>query len=133
MIRKLFFICSVLFLASSQVSMASPELAEGHPDKYTVVKGDTLWDISQAFLKSPWLWPEIWHANPQVTNPHLIYPGDIIGLHNHGTIQIGDSFSEKEDVQFLGVPNFSPEIFRRVVLKDPLKSCNLAFSSVSNR
>jgi len=80
MIRKLFFICSVLFLAASQVSMASPELAEGHPDKYTVVKGDTLWDISQAFLKSPWLWPEIWHANPQVTNPHLIYPGDIIGL-----------------------------------------------------
>ncbi|MFT5717589.1 MAG: hypothetical protein ACJAWS_000991 [Oleiphilaceae bacterium] len=80
MIRKFFFICSLLFLASSQVSMAAPELAEGHPDKYTVVKGDTLWDISQNFLKSPWLWPEIWHANPQVVNPHLIYPGDIIGL-----------------------------------------------------
>jgi len=80
MIRKLFFICSVLSLAVSQILMASPELAEGHPDKYTVVKGDTLWDISQTFLKSPWLWPEIWHANPQVINPHLIYPGDIIGL-----------------------------------------------------
>ena len=50
------------------------------------------------------------------------YPGDIIGLHNHGTIAIGDSFTEGEDLRFSGVPNFAPELFRRVILKDPLKA-----------
>ena len=49
------------------------------------------------------------------------YAGDIIGLHNHGTINIGDSFSEGELLHFTGVPNFAPEIFRRAVLKDPLR------------
>ena len=55
-------------------------LRDGHPDRHVVVKGDTLWDISARFLDSPWLWPEIWYVNPQVDNPHLIYPGDIINL-----------------------------------------------------
>ncbi len=49
------------------------------------------------------------------------YAGDIIGLHNHGTINIGDTFTEGEKLAFTGVPNFAPEIFRRAVLKDPLK------------
>ena len=49
------------------------------------------------------------------------YAGDIIGIHNHGTINIGDSFSEGEDIRFTGIPNFAPEIFRRAVLKDPLR------------
>ncbi len=55
-------------------------LKDGHPDRYVVVKGDTLWDISARFLQSPWLWPEVWYVNPQIENPHLIYPGDIISL-----------------------------------------------------
>jgi peptide chain release factor 3 len=49
------------------------------------------------------------------------YAGDILGLHNHGTINIGDSFSEGEDLTFTGIPNFAPELFRRAVLRDPLK------------
>ena len=49
------------------------------------------------------------------------WPGDIIGLHNHGTIAIGDSFSEGESLQFTGIPNFAPELFRRARLRDPLK------------
>jgi peptide chain release factor 3 len=50
------------------------------------------------------------------------YAGDIVGLHNHGTINIGDSFTEGEELAFTGIPNFAPEMFRRAVLKDPLKA-----------
>lgn len=55
-------------------------LKEGVPERYVVKKGDTLWDVSNLFLEDPWLWPDIWHLNPQVENPHLIYPGDILGF-----------------------------------------------------
>jgi peptide chain release factor 3 len=49
------------------------------------------------------------------------YAGDIIGLHNHGTINIGDTLTEGEKIMFTGIPNFAPELFRRVVLRDPLR------------
>ena len=56
------------------------ETRGSHPETYVVVRGDTLWDISARFLGKPWLWPEIWQANPQVQNPHLIFPGDVLSL-----------------------------------------------------
>jgi hypothetical protein len=55
-------------------------LSADAPDTYVVKTGDTLWDISKVFLRQPWYWPEIWYVNPQVSNPHLIYPGDVLKL-----------------------------------------------------
>jgi hypothetical protein len=54
------------------------QINPSHPDQYTVVTGDTLWDISGKFLNHPWQWPELWSNNSQIKNPHLIYPGDTV-------------------------------------------------------
>jgi hypothetical protein len=67
-------------LVTVAVYAAGTQLRADHPDSYTVRRGDTLWGISGRFLSKPWLWPEIWQANPQVRNPHLIYPGDVLDL-----------------------------------------------------
>jgi hypothetical protein len=78
---KTLAICSlILALVFISLPAQSVELKDGHPNIYIVKKGDTLWDISGVFLNQPWLWPEIWYVNPQVGNPHLIYPGDELRL-----------------------------------------------------
>lgn len=79
MLKKLLSVFAAAALTFASCVLAQ-ELREDHPDTYVVHKGDTLWDISARFLKQPWLWPEIWQANPQIENPHLIYPGDVISL-----------------------------------------------------
>ena len=71
-----FVILLLFFSANADEIKLNPE----HPGEYTVVKGDTLWDISARFLKQPWRWQEIWGVNPQIKNPHLIYPGDVVSL-----------------------------------------------------
>lgn len=67
--------------AVASVGVPLSELAPDAPDRHVVVPGDTLWDISKLFLKSPWRWPELWGMNrEQIRNPHLIYPGQVLLL-----------------------------------------------------
>jgi len=70
----------LLLLGLCGLAQADVRLRQDHPDRYTVVRGDTLWDIAGKFLAEPWEWPQIWQANPQIENPHLIYPGDTLSL-----------------------------------------------------
>lgn len=78
--KQLIIVVLTALISLSSGLTHSVELNPNHPEFHVVQPGDTLWDLSEKFLKSPWLWPEIWSANEQVGNPHLIYPGDIIAL-----------------------------------------------------
>ncbi|MGA0612248.1 LysM peptidoglycan-binding domain-containing protein [Caldimonas sp. KR1-144] len=69
----------------AQAGVPLSELAPNAPDSYTVKRGDTLWDISKLFLRSPWRWPELWGMNlEQIRNPHLIFPGQVLVLERTG-------------------------------------------------
>ena len=79
MLKKI--ILSLSILTCPLLSLAEQlEINGDAPKTYVVEKGDTLWDISTIFLQQPWLWPQLWRLNPEINNPHLIYPGDILKL-----------------------------------------------------
>lgn len=85
----------------------SATLKASAPEQYVVQKGDTLWDLSNKFLNQPWYWPEIWYMNPQVNNPHLIFPGDVINVFYVGGrpyLTVGDS------PRIAGSERLSPEM-----------------------
>lgn len=77
--KRLLMILAILGLSLS-VQAQDVELRDDHPREYVVQEGDTLWGIASRFLTRPWQWPAIWQANPQIDNPHLIFPGDLISL-----------------------------------------------------
>ena len=78
LIRSLLLIISLSF--SAFLNADELTLNKNAPKSYIVKKGDTLWDISEIFLNQPWLWPKLWRLNPDINNPHLIYPGDELRL-----------------------------------------------------
>ncbi len=110
-------------LLSASIFADELQIKEDAPDRYIVVKGDTLWAISGRFLKSPWRWPEIWQLNKEeIKNPHWIYPGDVVVLDRaSGTLRLtknekyGGSRFEKREPQTriersgsLAIPVISP-------------------------
>ena len=112
-------------LLSIAMQVSAVELKPGHPDVYPVKQGDTLWDISNAFLSNPWLWPELWHVNPQINNPHLIYPGDLIKLvYVNGkpglTVERGPMVFKKGDTVKLS-PEVRSEPLQSVIPAIPLE------------
>ena len=108
MLKQIRTVAAVAMLTVTTYAVAV-EMNGTHPDTYVVRKGDTLWDISARFLKKPWLWPEIWQANPQVKNPHLIYPGDVLSLAylDRVTAQAGP----RQEAPITGVPLSDVEPF----------------------
>ncbi|WP_423187987.1 LysM peptidoglycan-binding domain-containing protein [Alishewanella sp. d11] len=81
MLKKITLIlaASLCWLTTSVIADVL-KLRPNAPETYIVKPGDTLWDISGIYLEHPWLWPELWQVNPQIANPHLIYPGDVLSL-----------------------------------------------------
>lgn len=85
MVKKIFTLC-LTGLLSASVTAGAVRLSEGAPEVYTVKKGDTFWGIAGLYLDKPWHWPKLWQKNPDIENPHLIYPDDVLRLsYQNGT------------------------------------------------
>jgi LysM repeat protein len=92
-------------------SNGSPEAA---PETHTVQRGDTLWDISAHYLGSPWNWPKLWSYNPAITNPHWIYPGDLVYLYPPGQTPPATAKGEPPPHHIVGGPRLAKGVFLRV-------------------
>ncbi len=115
---------ALLLLFSTALFADTLVLRADHPDRYVVVKGDTLWDISARFLTDPWLWPDLWRTNPEIENPHLIYPGDSIRLvyiDGKPTLQLDRPGQLDRDKKAL---KLSPQI-RATALESPIPTIAL--------
>ncbi|MDH3466886.1 MAG: LysM peptidoglycan-binding domain-containing protein [Gammaproteobacteria bacterium] len=108
-ILQRFFVISVgaLAIALAGIVHSQVELNPASPDRYTVQKGDTLWDIAGQFLTHPWRWPAIWKQNDQIENPHLIYPGDVLVM----TYVDGDPQLKLLRRETLGTVKLSPAVY----------------------
>lgn len=124
-----------LWLASSVAGAAGTgpiELSSTAPDKHVVVKGDTLWDISAKFLKSPWQWPQLWQLNrEQIANPHLIYPGDIVYLDRSGDqprLRLGRGISSPgaDSLSVTDTTRLQPRVRASGLSSDAIPTLNLA-------
>ena len=141
-----------LLLAPTAAALATDasELKETAPDRYIVVKGDTLWSISGRYLKEPWRWPDLWKMNKdQVKNPNRIYPGDVLVLERSGgeaTLQVAQLETVKlspkvrvERLQEQAVPSISPSAIEPflskplVVGQNELDSAPLIVATEENR
>ncbi len=99
-------------VANSEVTGPVGYDADGNAGHiHTVVSGDTLWDISSAYLKTPWVWPSIWDENPEVANPHRIFPGDKIWISTNQMRRISD---EEAEALLIGEPVVEEEVVEEI-------------------
>ena len=107
------FLAAPLYPAADASAQENEIVEHGAGFYYTVKKGDTLWDLSQRFVDSPWLWPDLWQRNGQIANPHRIYPGERIRIYHKDWIErmrkAPEPEPEPEPVRMAQAPDPEPE------------------------